>query len=61
MVARGARVRQIAEHLNRSIKTVETHICNIGNKLGNRDRVMIARWCLRNGMAGLSEAEDWPQ
>ncbi|MBV9578678.1 MAG: response regulator transcription factor, partial [Chloroflexi bacterium] len=51
LVTRGYNNREIAEELVISLKTAEAHIHHILNKLGLSNRVQIATWGLRHGIA----------
>lgn len=51
LVAEGARNRDIAEKLNISIKTVETHRLNLMRKLNAHKAVELASWAYRLGLA----------
>ncbi len=50
MLARGLTNREIAEHLEISIKTVETHRAQIMERLGIRDVAGLTRFAMRNGL-----------
>ena len=50
LVAEAFTNRQIAETLNVSEKTVESHRANVLAKLGMRDRVELARYAVRRGL-----------
>jgi DNA-binding NarL/FixJ family response regulator len=50
LIAEAYTNRQIAEALNLSEKTVESHRGNLLAKLGMRDRVEIARYAIRRGL-----------
>ncbi len=51
LVAQGKANREIAETLVVELKTVETHITHILNKLGFDNRVQIATWAVNHGLA----------
>jgi DNA-binding NarL/FixJ family response regulator len=51
LVAEGHSTREIAEALVISEKTVERHKGSVLGKLGLRDRVDVARWAIRTGLA----------
>ncbi|MBA2629929.1 MAG: response regulator transcription factor [Thermoleophilaceae bacterium] len=50
LIAEAHTNRQIAETLNLSEKTVESHRANVLSKLGMRDRVQLARYAIRRGL-----------
>jgi DNA-binding NarL/FixJ family response regulator len=50
LIAEARTNRQIAEALNVSEKTVESHRGNVLSKLGMRDRVELARYAIRRGL-----------
>ena len=50
LIAEARTNRQIAEALNVSEKTVESHRGNVLAKLGMRDRVELARYAIRRGL-----------
>ena len=50
LIAEAYTNRQIAEALNLSEKTVESHRGNLLAKLGMRDRVEIVRYAIRRGL-----------
>jgi DNA-binding NarL/FixJ family response regulator len=49
-IARGLTVRQTAEIVHLSPKTVDVHKMNIMAKLGIHDRVTLARFAIREGL-----------
>jgi DNA-binding NarL/FixJ family response regulator len=51
LIAEGYASKEIAELLVISIKTVDRHRSNILTKLGMRDRVELARYAIRTGLA----------
>lgn len=51
-VARGATNTEVAEELYVTVSTVKTHLARVQEKLGARNRVEIAAWAHRNGLAG---------
>jgi DNA-binding NarL/FixJ family response regulator len=51
LVAEGHSSQTIAGMLFISVKTVERHRANIGDKLGIRDRVGLTRYAIRHGLA----------
>ena len=53
LLAEGLPNREIAEHLNISIKTVETHRSNMMNKLGVSSKTELVKYALRRGWASL--------
>lgn len=50
-VARGMANREIAEQLNVSQRTVESHVSNMLGKTGLHNRTELARWSIENNMA----------
>ena len=50
-VARGLAKKQIAALMNRSVKTVDQHCTNLMAKLEIHDRVELARFAIREGVA----------
>ena len=50
-IAQGLSKKEIASKLNLSVKTVETHSSNLMRKLGIHDRVELARFAIREGLA----------
>jgi DNA-binding NarL/FixJ family response regulator len=54
-VARGLRNAEIAERLSITEATVKTHLNNIFEKLGLRDRVELAVYALRHGMVSADD------
>jgi DNA-binding NarL/FixJ family response regulator len=53
LLAEGLSNREIAEQLNISIKTVETHRSNMMNKLGVSSKTELVKYALRKGWASL--------
>jgi non-specific serine/threonine protein kinase len=53
LVAQGKSNREIAETMVVRVKTVETYITRILNKLGFDSRVQIATWAVQVGLAEL--------
>jgi len=49
-VARGWTKKQIAKSMAIAVKTVENHVRNLMEKLGLHDRVMLARFAIREGV-----------
>lgn len=49
LIGEGLSTAQIAEHLGRSVKTIEWHRVSLGNKLGVRNRVELARIAINAG------------
>jgi DNA-binding NarL/FixJ family response regulator len=43
--------KEIAQTMNLSVKTVDTHSANLMNKLDIHDRVELARFAIREGLA----------
>ncbi|MGX1668809.1 response regulator [Streptomyces sp. NPDC055400] len=52
LMADGATNQEIAETLFVSLSTVKSHLSNVQAKLGARNRVEIAAWAWRSGLAG---------
>lgn len=50
LIGEGLSTAQIAEHLGRSVKTIEWHRVSLGNKLGVRNRVELARIAINAGL-----------
>ena len=50
-VARGMANREIAQELNVSQRTIESHVSNMLGKTGLHNRTELARWALENQMA----------
>ncbi len=50
-VARGLASREIADELNVSQRTVESHVSNMLGKTGLHNRTELARWAIENSMA----------
>jgi DNA-binding NarL/FixJ family response regulator len=50
-VARGMANREIAQELNVSQRTIESHVSNMLGKTGLHNRTELARWAIENGMA----------
>ena len=57
LVTRGYSNREIAEELVISLKTAETHIHHVLNKLGLSNRVQIATWGTRHGIVPAEQRE----
>jgi DNA-binding CsgD family transcriptional regulator len=53
MLARGMTNREIAEHLDISIKTVDTHRGHVLKKLGLRNNAELARFAVKHGYVTL--------
>lgn len=51
LIGRGLSTVEIAEHLGRSVKTIEWHRVSLGTKLGVANRVELAHIALRAGLA----------
>lgn len=49
LIGEGLSTAQIADHLGRSVKTIEWHRVSLGNKLGVRNRVELARIAINAG------------
>lgn len=50
LIAEGRTNKQIASHLQLSVKTIEAHRANIFSKLGINDRVEAVRYAIRRGL-----------
>jgi len=50
-VARGMANREIADELNVSQRTIESHVSNMLGKTGLHNRTELARWAIENSMA----------
>lgn len=55
LIGEGLSTAQIAEHLGRSVKTIEWHRVSLGNKLGVRNRVELARIAINAGFVDPEE------
>lgn len=53
LIGLGRATAAIAEELHRSVKTIEWHRVSLGNKLGARNRVELARIAINAGLAPL--------
>lgn len=51
LIARGLSKKEAAEILHISVKTVENHTTSLMNKLNIHDRVLLARFAIREGLA----------
>jgi DNA-binding CsgD family transcriptional regulator len=51
LIAQGKSNREIAETMTVGVKTVETYVTRILNKLGYESRVQIATWAMEKGLA----------
>jgi len=58
LIAQGKSNREIAQAMTVGLKTVETYITRIFNKLGCDSRVQVATWALNTGLAGLPGRAD---
>ncbi|MCC6765676.1 MAG: response regulator transcription factor [Deltaproteobacteria bacterium] len=54
-VARGLRNAEVATRLHVSEVTVKTHLTNVFQKLGVRDRVELALWAVRTGLVDVRD------
>ena len=54
LIAQGKSNREIAETMTVGVKTVETYVTRILNKLGFDSRVQVATWALERGLTGSS-------
>lgn len=50
LIVQGYTNRQMADRLNLSVRTVESHRANLMDKLGLRSRVELVRWANENGL-----------
>jgi DNA-binding NarL/FixJ family response regulator len=50
LIAQGKSNREIAETMTVRVKTVETYVTRIMNKLGFDSRVQIATWAVKQGL-----------
>lgn len=50
LIVRGYTNRQMADQLNLSVRTVESHRANLMDKLGLHSRVELVRWATENGL-----------
>jgi len=50
LIVKGYTNRQMADRLNLSVRTVESHRANLMDKLGLRSRVELVRWATENGL-----------
>ena len=50
LIAQGKSNREIAETMTVSVKTIETYVTRILNKLGFDSRVQIATWAVEKGL-----------
>lgn len=50
LVAAGQMSKEIAAHLNLSVRTVEKHRANIMEKVGVREVASLTRWCIQAGL-----------
>lgn len=57
LIGEGMSSSDIAKRLHRSVRTIERHRDRLGQKLGVTNRVDIARFAIR---AGLAELPEWP-
>jgi DNA-binding NarL/FixJ family response regulator len=49
-IARGKSNREIADEMTVGVKTIETYVTRIFNKLGFTSRVQIATWAVEKGL-----------
>ena len=54
LIAQGKSNREIAAAMTVGVKTVETYVTRILNKLGFDSRVQVATWALEQGLTGSS-------
>jgi two-component system, NarL family, response regulator LiaR len=50
LIAQGKSNREIAELMTVGVKTVETYVTRILNKLGFDSRVQVATWAMKKGL-----------
>jgi DNA-binding CsgD family transcriptional regulator len=50
LVAGGFSSKEIAQRLDLSPRTVENHRARLMEKIGVRDAVSLARWCIEHGL-----------
>jgi DNA-binding CsgD family transcriptional regulator/tetratricopeptide (TPR) repeat protein len=58
LIAQGKSNREIAQALTVGVKTVETYVMRIFDKLGFDSRVQVATWAFNNGLAGSPRRSD---
>lgn len=58
LIGEGLSSNDIAQRLHRSVRTIERHRDRLGQKLGVSNRVEIARFAIRAGLAELPEPAD---
>ena len=56
LIAQGKSNREIAEAMTVGVKTIETYVTRILNKLGFDSRVQIATWAVEKGLAPPAQA-----
>lgn len=61
LIAEGLSTAEIATELHRSVKTIEWHRVSLGTKLGQTNRVGLARVAIGAGLAGLERSSTRPQ
>ena len=54
LIAQGKSNREIAQAMTVRVKTVETYVTRILNKLGFDSRVQVATWAVERGLTGSS-------
>ena len=57
LIGLGRSTAAIAEELHRSVKTIEWHRVALGNKLGARNRIELARIAVSAGLAPLDDSD----
>ena len=55
LIAQGKSNREIAESMTVGVKTIETYVTRILNKLNFDSRVQIATWAVEKGLKSLDE------
>lgn len=58
LIGEGLSSAQIADRLDRSVKTVEWHRASIGSKLAVKSRVELARIAIRAGLTNLADLDE---
>ncbi|MCK4873603.1 MAG: PAS domain S-box protein, partial [Phycisphaerales bacterium] len=61
LIGKGLAVPEIAEHLHRSVRTIQAHRYSLGRKLGVRNSVALARIAVETGLAPVDNITDHVQ